>query len=39
MDAGLSDLLDRALSIDPARRPQSVRQLDAELAALCVFDR
>lgn len=37
--AGLSELLNRALSIDPVRRPQSVRQFDAELAALCVFDR
>ena len=34
IDERLSDVLDRALSIDPARRPQTVRQLDAELAAL-----
>jgi serine/threonine protein kinase len=39
MDAGLSDLLDRALSIDPARRPQSVRQFDAELSAFCAVAR
>ena len=36
IDERLSDLLDRSLSIDPARRPQSVRQLDTELAALSV---
>lgn len=34
----LADLLDRALSIDPSRRPVSARALEAELAAIQIAE-
>ena len=34
LPAALSELLDRALAIDPAARPQGVRAFDAELATI-----
>ena len=36
LPVSLSDLLDRALAIDPAQRPQTVRAFEAALAAIAI---